>query len=913
MVWRTVTPSFTGDTQHFGGVDLNKIFNLFNGLLDVDSVDINSNFTFRTGKGKIRNPANTFSYSLASSAIVADRVLTLPLITGNDTVAVLGLGQTFTAAKAFDIYFDMKQITVPVSPTLTYHRLYVDSSDGHVKRKDSAGAVFDLESGGAGSGETNTMSNVGIGGVGVFKQKTGVNFEMKNVNAGSAYVTVTDDTGNNEIDIGISANVATLDTGQIFTVAKTFNSFSDIKEIAAPGIPSSTYHRLYVDTADGHVKRRSSGGTVFDLEAAGGGGGSAIVQPYDYFIYKSGSNYIALNGVTNTADFTNTSFYTVLTGVVSALTSGGKILLGSGDFSLTTKATITQNNISIEGMGVDKTRILYDMASTTLGGFAVNGSLSAAFTLTANSVKGSTTLTVADTTGIVAGDWIFCRRLIETTSGSTGRYDAEFHKVVSVTGTVVTIEDMMLEDFNTADTAALYKVTWVKSFELKNITMYENRGAGHNTNVDGGDTALTLCFEPHVENVKFEKGYFASLAVISCFDTNLTAVYFETPQELTASPGIIYGLYVNGASTNTTWNGGWGNRCRHTLTNNTNSGAVYYAGRQRNIMLTGVTSYNATTAHFDLHQAADGVSFSSCGAVMGHHGTVTTSAKGFNFRAPAMMVGCWTIGCTDNCVTIWNDDASAESGITPGGNRTIISGCKFQSQSLDEQGGNSRRGIRIQANRASVIITGCQFYDIADQPIYLEDGVSDVVISNCIFRNCGANLSTITGIIYATANVDNLVVSNNIFGSGTSPPNARSLYVVTSVDGLTFTGNNIRGMTSKVLNIPAISTDVVVKNNIGMNPLNSVTNHTNTTTNTIGFYGGTTATVVASTDYAIVGGDILLTATSGTGVSATIKDGAGNTVASGLTTPINAQYIPSGFKINFGGFSVAPTTTVFTT
>jgi hypothetical protein len=50
---------------------------------------------------KIRNPANTFEYSIVGSGIVANRELTLPVITTTDTVAVLGLSQTFSADQTF--------------------------------------------------------------------------------------------------------------------------------------------------------------------------------------------------------------------------------------------------------------------------------------------------------------------------------------------------------------------------------------------------------------------------------------------------------------------------------------------------------------------------------------------------------------------------------------------------------------------------------------------------------------------------------------------------------------------------------------------------------------------------------------------------------------------------------------------
>lgn len=52
--------------------------------------------------------------------------------------------------------------------------------------------------------EISTASNIGTGGVGVFKQKAGYDFEFKKINAGSSKVTITDDTGNNEVDIDLT-------------------------------------------------------------------------------------------------------------------------------------------------------------------------------------------------------------------------------------------------------------------------------------------------------------------------------------------------------------------------------------------------------------------------------------------------------------------------------------------------------------------------------------------------------------------------------------------------------------------------------------------------------------------------------------------------------------------------------------
>ncbi len=104
--------------------------------------------------------------------------------------------------------------------------------------------------------EATTASNVGAGGVGVFKQKVSNDLKFKNINAGSSKITITNDGVSDEVDIDVDSSqlgFVDLTTNQIISGGKVFLTSAGAPTVfrQAGGTPGTDEVQIYHDGSNG--------------------------------------------------------------------------------------------------------------------------------------------------------------------------------------------------------------------------------------------------------------------------------------------------------------------------------------------------------------------------------------------------------------------------------------------------------------------------------------------------------------------------------------------------------------------------------------------------------------------------------------------------------------------------------------
>ena len=216
MVWKELDKSSPGSGTKFGSDDIDKISKLFNGDAAVDTVTLDSNIIFMSGRIKLRSTGAAIDYTIVHPSGTTARNLSVPTVGQDDTFVMVTQAQTLVG----------KTLTSPIISTI--------SNTGTLTLPTSTDTLV-------GRATTDTLTN---------KTISGASNTISNIPSSALPATVVENDQNN--DLG--------------------DFYLDFGDIAAPADPGAGKIRLFLDTATGEISVRKSNSTTVSLEATGGGG-----------------------------------------------------------------------------------------------------------------------------------------------------------------------------------------------------------------------------------------------------------------------------------------------------------------------------------------------------------------------------------------------------------------------------------------------------------------------------------------------------------------------------------------------------------------------------------------------------------------------------------------------------------------
>jgi len=340
------------------------------------------------------------------------------------------------------------------------------------------------------------------------------------------------------------------------------------------------------------------------------------------------------------------------TAIQAAVNRGGNIYFPQGTYKLLTGISVGSNTTINCDAGVT-----FDTsAGVGVYAFYATGTYGTAYSLTADTTVGASTLTVSagDGANLVAGDWVMVQSETVYDTGYAGCKLGEIIQVEnSVAGTITFKSPLVGGPYTTAATAKIKKCNFIE-----NVCINGGYFVGSATpTIYNIAVRLNIAFACRIENVR---GKYLNGNGINLRDSIFCSVD-KVHIEDSLDTGSGYGVNLTNCVQDTTVTNSTFTRCRHAVTN---TGSVAAYGLTRRVTYQNCKSYNTinTGDAFDTHSNAEDIVFNNCISY-------DAANVGFNLECGSASV----IGCKS--IRSGNDGISLTCGATVKPNEFLVSDC----------------------------------------------------------------------------------------------------------------------------------------------------------------------------------------------------------------------------------------------
>lgn len=441
---------------------------------------------------------------------------------------------------------------------------------------------------------------------------------------------------------------------------------------------------------------------------------------------------------------------------INSLSNGCVLDLRGKTFKVSGALTVPYSNVTIRNGTIDFSSVNGAGVDYLI---SVYGSIGSASAFTADTLLNSQIVTIANTSGFVAGDLVFIASSA-VWDAQTATTFGQYARIKSIeSGTQIKLYSSVLMDFRLAEAATISKVTPIKNVIFDNINLL---GAG-----TGSQAGIYIMYGENVtvQNCNFENIDYVSCALWRCYKSEIVNCH----QKHATNTGNAYAYAIWGGCYGCKVINSWGEDCRHTVTIGDNDGINLFN------MAIGCHATSSKDSGFDSHSGSMYTSFIGNHVEMSAERFLTSNHEGIIIQGLHAVI-------TDNIVIGSMGAAIIHNPLCQAGYKSsaIISNNVCDVDDIG-YGGISGRGIIIYvddlygANVDGVVIQGNTFkgglnnVSGVDHITLYNDKINATLKNAIISGNISIESATSSGVFLrsteAGAIIENVVISNNLLKS----------------------------------------------------------------------------------------------------------------------------------------------------